>query len=127
MNRLISSSWNTRRRGIWRSGWRRAGAWRRFRWRSGWRLSSGWRGRWRAGGWERDVADELLREDIAACVDVDPARRFASAEELARRLETLPARRVQRVAQIEAARAAQRRLRRRRLARSALAGAALLL
>jgi tetratricopeptide (TPR) repeat protein len=45
-----------------------------------------------ATGWERDVSDPLLREDIAACVDVDPSRRFASAEELARRLGSFPAR-----------------------------------
>ena len=27
-----------------------------------------------AEGWERDISDELLREDIAACVEGDPAR-----------------------------------------------------
>lgn len=48
-----------------------------------------------APGWERDVKDPLLREDIAACVDGDPARRLASAAELAERLETLDQRRTE--------------------------------
>ena len=46
-----------------------------------------------APGWERDIADPLLREDIATCVDGDPARRFPSAIDLAERLLALPARR----------------------------------
>ena len=46
-------------------------------------------------GWERDVKDELLRQDIAACVDFDPARRLSSATELADRLDRLDARRGQ--------------------------------
>jgi len=50
-------------------------------------------------GWERDVDDELLREDIAAAADVDPRRRLADAAELARRLRTLDARRTQRFAE----------------------------
>ncbi len=49
-----------------------------------------------APGWERDVPDELLREDIAACVDGDPARRLASATELAKRLRSLAERRAAR-------------------------------
>ena len=40
-------------------------------------------------GWERDVSDELLRSDIAKCVDVDPARRFRTAGELAQQLHAL--------------------------------------
>ena len=36
-----------------------------------------------APGWERDIADPLLREDIAGCVDGDPERRLPSAAELA--------------------------------------------
>ncbi len=39
-----------------------------------------------ATGWERDVADPLLREDIAACVDHDPENRVAGPKELAGRL-----------------------------------------
>ena len=45
-----------------------------------------------AEGWQRDVSDPLLREDIAACVDGDPARRLASAADLATRLRALPER-----------------------------------
>ena len=42
-----------------------------------------------APGWERDIADPLLREDIANCVDGDPARRFSSASQFADQLHTL--------------------------------------
>ena len=45
-----------------------------------------------ATGWERNVDDDLLREDIAACVDGDPERRLKSANDLAERLRTLEAR-----------------------------------
>lgn len=48
-----------------------------------------------ATGWERDIADPLLREDIAACVDGDPARRLASAADLAERLLDLDQRRAE--------------------------------
>jgi eukaryotic-like serine/threonine-protein kinase len=46
-------------------------------------------------GWERDIDDALLREDIAAAAEQDPQRRLGSAAELARRLRTLPQRRAQ--------------------------------
>lgn len=46
-----------------------------------------------AQGWERDVADPLLREDVAACVEGDPERRLANAADLAARLRALPSRR----------------------------------
>lgn len=49
-----------------------------------------------APGWERDVADPLLREDIAAAADVDPEQRLGDAAELARRLRQLDSRRVER-------------------------------
>ena len=42
-------------------------------------------------GWEEEVADPLLREDIAAAVCGDPARRLRSPAELAQRLENLEA------------------------------------
>ena len=42
-----------------------------------------------APGWERDIDDELLREDISAAADLDPSRRLGDAAELARRLRTL--------------------------------------
>ena len=47
-------------------------------------------------GWERDIDDALLRDDIAAATDVDPARRIASADALADRLRRLPERRAER-------------------------------
>lgn len=46
-----------------------------------------------AEGWDCDIADPLLRQDIAACVQGDPARRLGSARELADRLLQLPQRR----------------------------------
>ncbi|MCB2057420.1 MAG: winged helix-turn-helix domain-containing protein [Novosphingobium sp.] len=54
-----------------------------------------------APGWEADVPDPLLREDVAGAARGDPQLRFASADELALRLERLAERR-------EAAAAAQR-------------------
>jgi tetratricopeptide (TPR) repeat protein len=52
-------------------------------------------GRPLAPGWERDVPDEFLRDDIASCVDGDPARRLPSAADLATRLRTLETRRAE--------------------------------
>jgi len=49
-----------------------------------------------ASGWERDIDDDLLREDIAACVDGRPERRLSGAADLARRLRTLNERRTER-------------------------------
>ena len=46
-----------------------------------------------AADWERNVADELLREDVAAAANDDPASRFGSADVLATRLRTLEQRR----------------------------------
>lgn len=46
-----------------------------------------------AQGWERDVDDPLLREDIGKCVEGHEQDRLASAKELAERLRTLPQRR----------------------------------
>lgn len=88
-----------------------------------------------APGWERDIADPLLREDIAACVEGRPQRRLSSARELAERLRTLEQRRAQREAdrrtREEAARAErlaeEARRRRRTYALVSTAGAALTL
>lgn len=44
-------------------------------------------------GWDRDIDDSILRDDIAACVDGDPDKRLNSAAELAVRLRQLPQRR----------------------------------
>jgi len=49
-----------------------------------------------APGWEREIDDELLREDISAAADLDPARRLGDAAELARRLRGLRERATQR-------------------------------
>ena len=46
-----------------------------------------------APGWEADVADPLLRADIAAAASGDPERRLQSAGELAHRLRNLDVRR----------------------------------
>jgi DNA-binding winged helix-turn-helix (wHTH) protein/tetratricopeptide (TPR) repeat protein len=47
-----------------------------------------------APGWEMRVADPLLREDIGLAAAGDPQHRMADAAALARRLRSLPARRV---------------------------------
>jgi non-specific serine/threonine protein kinase len=47
-----------------------------------------------APGWEEFVDDPLLRRDIGEAAAGDPARRLGDAAELARRLRTLPARRL---------------------------------
>lgn len=61
-----------------------------------------------APGWEREVGDELLREDIAAAADVEPARRLADATQLAQRLRSLAQRRDRRAAEREAAQRVER-------------------
>jgi non-specific serine/threonine protein kinase len=43
--------------------------------------------------WEHDVEDELLRADVRAATDRDPARRLATVAELLDRLQRLPLRR----------------------------------
>ncbi|WP_411887077.1 tetratricopeptide repeat protein [Hydrocarboniphaga effusa] len=90
-------------------------------------------GDWRkplAPGWEREVADELLREDIAAAVDGDQARRIADAAELGRRLRHLEARHRSREAERlarERALALQGRLERAEAARRGYLAAAVVL
>ncbi|MDX2176014.1 MAG: protein kinase [Candidatus Sumerlaeia bacterium] len=70
--------------------------------------------------WREEVADELLREDIAWCVAGDPRKRLGNAERLADRLRTLEARRTalaeerRKAAEAEAALASLERSRRRR-------------
>lgn len=48
-----------------------------------------------AFGWEADVTDELLCDDIAATIHRDPERRLSSALLLAQRLRSIPERREQ--------------------------------
>lgn len=52
-----------------------------------------------AAGWELQVGDSLLCEDIALAVAGDPARRLADAANLAQRLRALDTRRQQRAAE----------------------------
>ena len=61
-----------------------------------------------APGWERDIDNELLREDIAAAADVDPDQRLGDAVELARRLRALPERAAERAQERAVAEHAQR-------------------
>ena len=55
-----------------------------------------------APGWEADVADELLREDIAAAASGDPAKRLGDAAQLALRLRSLDLRRLERARERQA-------------------------
>ena len=69
-----------------------------------------------APGWDRDIDDDLLREDIAATVDGAPERRLTAAQ-IAERLRQLPERAAAREAELrsrERARAAGEAMRRRR-------------
>ena len=59
-------------------------------------------------GWERDIADPLLREDLAEATNGDPARRTASAALLAGKLRTLAERHAARASREAAERAAAR-------------------
>jgi DNA-binding winged helix-turn-helix (wHTH) protein/serine/threonine protein kinase len=62
-----------------------------------------------APGWEADVTDPLLREDIAVAASGDPSRRLASAASLADRVRSLDRRRLDEQEAQEAQRAAVRR------------------
>jgi eukaryotic-like serine/threonine-protein kinase len=79
-----------------------------------------------APGWERDIDDELLREDIARATDVAPPHRLASAAELAQRLRDLAGRHAalhDRLAVEASARAAHHALERARARRPWLVAA----
>ncbi|WP_202844331.1 protein kinase domain-containing protein [Luteimonas saliphila] len=68
-----------------------------------------------APGWERDIDDPLLVEDITRATDGDPARRLGSVAELIDRLASLPRRRedaARRADAAEGARNARRALER---------------
>jgi serine/threonine protein kinase len=82
-----------------------------------------------APGWDRDVQDDLVRQDIAATVDGAPERRLSAAQ-IAERLRQLPERAVARQAELEnreRARAALETMRRRRNWAMVVLGALLLL
>ncbi|MCA9426420.1 MAG: protein kinase, partial [Candidatus Omnitrophica bacterium] len=68
-----------------------------------------------ATGWERDVPDEFLREDIALCVDHLPEQRIQSANEISSRLRNLNKRHIQKEAEEQAAKEAERQRRRKKL------------
>ena len=62
-----------------------------------------------AQGWQRDIDDPVLREDIAACVEGDVERRLESAGALAERLRRIDSRREKYQHRKLLERAAQRR------------------
>lgn len=71
-------------------------------------------------GWQREVMDELLQQDIAAATDGNPQHRLGSAGELAKALRRLPERRAELKQQRElerSARLAQEQLKRSRARR----------
>jgi serine/threonine protein kinase len=70
-----------------------------------------------APGWEQDVSDELLREDIAVSAEGNPSRRLSDATILAQRLRTLEVRRQQRTDERETRERAERVLRMRQQVR----------
>lgn len=67
-----------------------------------------------APGWERDVEDPLLVEDIGACVDGNPDRRLGGATELATRLRSLVERRAAREEEARTRQAVEQARKRRR-------------
>jgi serine/threonine protein kinase/class 3 adenylate cyclase len=68
-----------------------------------------------APGWEHDVDDVLIREDIAGLISRDPEARIGGLELLATRLRALPQRRAERVERDARHARGLRRQRRRRL------------
>ena len=85
-----------------------------------------------APGWRREIADELLREDIAAAVDGAPERRLGDARQLAWRLRSIDERRARNAAkerlreEAKLARETLERFRRRRRLAAVVLSAALL-
>jgi len=71
-----------------------------------------------APGWELDVSDDLLREDIALAAAGDPVRRLADAAEIARRLRSLDQRRAERAKALAAQAEAEQNRRALDLARA---------
>ncbi len=87
-------------------------------------------GRAMGTGWQREIEDPLLRDEIARCVDVTPKRRPMSALEIAERLRSLEERRERLAAEewqreeAERTRAALAKAQRRRKMLIAVAGVA---
>jgi serine/threonine protein kinase/class 3 adenylate cyclase/predicted esterase len=66
-----------------------------------------------APGWEQDVGDELLRDDIAACVSGVPEQRLADPAKLSERLQSIGERRRRRDDEYQAIKGEEESLRRR--------------
>ena len=66
-----------------------------------------------APGWEQDVGDEFLREDIAACVSGVPEKRLADPAKLSERLRSIEERRRHRDDEVQAIKGKEESLRRR--------------
>ncbi len=66
-----------------------------------------------APGWEQDVGDELLRDDIAACVSGVPEKRLADPAKLSERLRSIEERRRRRDDEYQAIKGEEESLRRR--------------
>lgn len=83
-----------------------------------------------APGWEREVEDPLLREDIAKCVDGRPEHRLESAADLETRLRSLANRRADadaaQQAEADAVRRTHRKARNRRTVVATLAAVVVL-
>jgi eukaryotic-like serine/threonine-protein kinase len=58
-------------------------------------LLAGRMGQPMVSGWEAEIVDEMLQEDLRLATDGNPERRLGSAAELAQRLRRLPQRRMQ--------------------------------
>jgi serine/threonine protein kinase/dienelactone hydrolase len=71
-----------------------------------------------APGWERDVGDELLRDDIAACVSGVPEQRLADPAKLSERLRSIEERRRRREDEVQAIKGEEEALRRRQRIRN---------
>ena len=67
-----------------------------------------------APGWEQDVGDEVLRDDIAACVSRVPEERLADPAKLSERLRSIEERRRRRDHEYQAIKGEEESLRRRK-------------
>jgi len=61
-------------------------------------------------GWQRDISDPLLRQDLSEAVDFEPARRLRDAGQLAVRLRSLKSRRDEAAAELRSREDLERRL-----------------
>ena len=73
-----------------------------------------------ATGWQREIDDEILRQDIHAAIEGSPARRLGDANGLAKRLRSLEQRRQRAELERQQARRAERAQHRSRIMTAAL-------